>query len=375
MRRLAIVSTVVPPSASGQAIVLAKLVATRPPDSYVFVATRPQSGSPVTASSGPTVLVVEPRFRSRLLDTVFLPVRVLVHALRIGNVVRTYRSDVVVGCTGDLWELPAALLAAQRARADFVAYLFDDYVHQWPSGLMRAVARRLEPLVLRHARAVVVTNETLAEAVAKRVGVVPTVVRNPGLDHVARRCAPCRGAIVYTGAIYGAHIDALRGLLAALELVRGEATLHVYTSATAEELASSGLVGRIVRHDHRPAAEMPDVHAAADVLFLPLAFEGAYDPELIRTSAPGKLGEYLGAGRPLLAHVPSGSFVERYLTTHDCGLVVTERDPAVLAKALEELLHDDELRKRLVHNARVRMEQDFALPVVLRAFGCAVGDS
>ena len=36
---------------------------------------------------------------------------------------------------------------------------------------------------------------------------------------------------------------------------------------------------------------------------------------------------------------------------------------------------DEELRERLVHNARVRMEQDFALPVVLRAFGRAVGDA
>jgi glycosyltransferase involved in cell wall biosynthesis len=373
VRRLAIVSNVVPPSASGQAIVLAKVLGGRPPGSYVLVATRPQigpvAGEPLPA---PTELAPEPRFRSAVLNVILLPARVLVQAFRIARAVRAHAAEVVVGLTGDLWDLPAALIAARLAHARFVACLFDDYVHQWPNRVMRAVARRLEPIVLRHASAVLVTNEIFAESVRRRTGVTASIMRMPGAE-VTRGDEPVQqGTIVYTGAVYAAHFDAFRNLLAAIDRLDANVTLHLHTGTTDEELAAAGISGRLVRHGHRSAAEVLVLQARADILFMPLAFEGPYHPELIRTSAPSKLGEYLAAGRPVLAHVQADSFVAWYLTRYDCGVVVSERDPAALAAALERLLHDGELRERLVRNARTRAAQDFALPVVWAAFAEAV---
>jgi glycosyltransferase involved in cell wall biosynthesis len=375
VKRLAIVSNVVPPSPSGQAIVLAKLVADRPSEGYVLVATKPQGGLVATTPvSVTTELVVEPRSRSRLLNWILLPLRVLVHAERLARAVRRHRADVVVGCTGDLWDLPVAMVAARRAKAEFVAYLFDDYVHQWPSPFMRAVARRLEGPVLRRAETVIATNETLAEAVRQRVGAAPVIVRNPAdATAPAGNVAVVPGTIVYTGAVYAAHYDAFRWLLEVLERLDSHVTLNVYTRTTAAELVAAGIRGRLKVYPHRLAAQVPALHAAADVLFLPLASSGVYHPELIRTSAPGKLGEYLAAGRPLLAVVPAGSFVDWYVTTHDCGTVVTE-DGAELAKALDRLLHDEGLRTRLARNARARFEADFALTIAREAFQRAVGD-
>jgi len=76
---------------------------------------------------------------------------------------------------------------------------------------------------------------------------------------------------------------------------------------------------------------------------------------------PGKMGEYLASGRPILVHGPSDSFITSYFRQHECGLVVDENDPAQLARAIDSLLNDADLRKRLGARARHRAWTDFDL--------------
>jgi glycosyltransferase involved in cell wall biosynthesis len=105
---------------------------------------------------------------------------------------------------------------------------------------------------------------------------------------------------------------------------------------------------------------MAAIQKRADVLFLPLAFHTPY-PELIKVSSPSKVGEFLMCAKPILVHVPSGSFLSRYFREHNCGLVVDRDDPAVLADELNRLLSDPDLRKTLTSNAVARAKVDFNL--------------
>ena len=74
---------------------------------------------------------------------------------------------------------------------------------------------------------------------------------------------------------------------------------------------------------------------------------------------PGKMGEYLASGRPILVHGPSDSFITSYFRHHECGLVVDENDPSQLARAIGSLLNDADLRKKLGARARHRAWTDF----------------
>jgi glycosyltransferase involved in cell wall biosynthesis len=91
-------------------------------------------------------------------------------------------------------------------------------------------------------------------------------------------------------------------------------------------------------------------------------------PEIVRTSAPGKLGDHLASGRPILALVPSDSFLARYLREHECGLVVDRDDPEVLAIALKRLLQEPGLAERLARNALERARSEFAPEVAAARF-------
>lgn len=292
-------------------------------------------------------------------------------ARQIGEIARKERLGLIVACSGDLVDLPASCLAARRAEIPFVPYLFDDYLYQW-TGSMRAAARRMEPWVMKHAKAVIVPNEYLRDEYAKRYGVRATVVRNPcplpdlaALDAVPRVFPPEGIAIVYTGAVYHAHYDAFRNLVAAIRrLGRPDIRLHLYTAQTAEEIGRIGLAGSpVVHHPHIPPAEVPAVLRQADILFLPLGFDTPI-PEVIRTSAPGKTGEYLSVGRPILVHAPEDSFVSWYFRENRCGLVVDRSDPDLLSASIRRLFSDGDLRAGLGARARSAAEKDFEVGAV-----------
>nr|MBA3242661.1 glycosyltransferase [Acidobacteriota bacterium] len=119
--------------------------------------------------------------------------------------------------------------------------------------------------------------------------------------------------------------------------------------------------------DHQSLSAITAIQRRADLLFLPLAFKSPY-PELVRTSAPGKLGEYLAAGRPVLAHAPPDSFVVWYLRRYECGLVVDETDPHKLASAIERVLDDAALRRTLGERASEQAQSDFSISTARARF-------
>lgn len=294
------------------------------------------------------------------------------------RVVRQEGCGAVLACSGDPFDLPAGYLAARLARVPLYIYLFDDYLHQWfPYPLYRFVARLVEPTVLKGAAGVMVLNEFVQDEYRRRYpGVEPTVVRNafeiPEVEEGEGPALPERGGearILYTGSVYHAHYDAFRNLLAALRRLGWPgARLHLHTGQTREELEGEGIGGPdVVRHGHLESSEVFEAQRRADILFLPLAFDSPI-PELIRTSCPMKTGEYLASGRPILVHAPAGSFLCWYFSRHECGVVVDQRDPEQLARAIRRIFEDSSLREKIGRNARARAEADFDLAVAQREF-------
>jgi glycosyltransferase involved in cell wall biosynthesis len=143
--------------------------------------------------------------------------------------------------------------------------------------------------------------------------------------------------------------------------------IHLYTQQSKDQLVENTYKGLLVVHEALPTTEMPAIQRNADILFLPLAFRSKF-PEVIKTSAPGKIGEYLASKKPILVHAPKDSFVSWYFRKHDCGLVVDQDNPQLLAKAIERLLEDKQLQQTLSENAYVRANEDYNLPMAQKKF-------
>jgi len=324
------------------------------------------------------------RLGLRLLrEGVNVPLAIVEHSRRIAAIIRRERCDAVVACTGDVTILPAAYLASRAMKVPFYAYLFDHYSYrEWDDPVLQFWARRLERLLMKGAQGVIVPNEVLRDDLLERFGVEATVIHNsfdisPYEVNGVVQTDTCNAAgeikIVYTGAVYEAHFGAFRNLMAALsKLSRPNVQLHLYTNQPDETLERENVRGPIVRHQQLSMTEMPRLQMEADILFLPLAFDSPY-PDLVRTSATTKLGEYLAARRPILVHAPRDSFVSWYCRTHECALVVDQDEPARLADAIDLLLSDTKLCERLISNAFERARSDFSIESSRAAFARLLG--
>jgi hypothetical protein len=362
LKRLAIVSTAVPPASSGQARVLGEILApgfVQPPTWFSdrldlleakadhfgqYIHLTPARftlfGSRSTGRSGKV------NNWAGLVATVFERARQIIAELKHDPV------DAVIGASGSPFDIPSAWLAARSLRLPFAAWLFDDPVLQWPEeSIYRGFARAWEFFWANNA-IVLVPNEIMAEDFTKRHprSKIPRLVRNPAAPAAFAQelrkgflGSPIR--IVYTGSIYSAQADAVRDLIDALEEMEGRFELHIYSAQTEAALVQQGLRGRFVFvHQHLSHAASLAAQQQADVLFLPLAFSSGI-PEVIRSSAPAKLAEYLASLRPILVHAPPGSFVCKLIAESGAGLVVDSEGPDGLKLALRDLENVDVVRK------------------------------
>lgn len=382
--KFAFVSHVLPPSWSGQSTVIFRVLSNLDPNSYCLISqdygdARPDREKKEGRLPGKYVYI--PRRLTITRAWRFALVRwfnIRMRARQIEKIIRRERCEAVVACPGDFFDLPAAMYASQATGVAFYPYMLDYYSQQSIGFKSEAEALQLEAEIMKNATGIIVPNEFMGEEARTRYGVRSvTIVRNP-CDVAAYDALPAPEAdgefkIVYTGSIYNAQFDAFRNLTAAVaKLERTDIRIHLYTNQSREELERNGISGSVVIHGALQATEIPPIQKGADLLFLPLAFDSPF-PGLIRTSAPGKTGEYLAAGRPILVHAPADSFLSWYFKRHECGLVVDQSDPEMLAQAINSLLTNSFLRQKLGANALERARSEFSIDAAGAAFARLLG--
>ena len=390
MKKFALVSLGLPPSQSGQSIVLYHLLKDILPERYCLITLKNfhlyryiTQGS--TRLKGPyyflhpdyQVIRQLTKAASILRAKFLLNFALSMRARQIKKILVKENVETVVACTGDLFDPPAAYRACKELNIPFILYAFDYYSRQWTAPFIRAFAEEKEREIMAGARAVIAPNECMAKEYSDRYRIRPVVLHNPfDLEEYLRNRgkgtakAPEKSgtSIVYTGAVYDAHYTAFQNLIASIPKTGvPDLTLHIYTPQSVAHLVANGITGPVEVHGPRPNREMPGVQNRADILFLPLAFRSGY-PEVIRTSAPGKIGEYLASGKPVLVHAPKDSFIVWLFTKYRCGEVVPVDDPEKLAQGILHLLQDKKYRDEIVQNASDLARKEFDMRAAEKKF-------
>jgi glycosyltransferase involved in cell wall biosynthesis len=395
MKKLALVSLGLPPSQSGQSIVLYHLLKEIPPENYCLITLRNfhlyrYLKSSSTKLSGryyflhPDYQIVRLLVKTASLLSIrpLLCLATKIRVRQIKKILVEERVQVVIACTGDLFDPPAAFMASRELGIPFILYAFDYYSRQWTGSVTRSFAEKLEREILQGAIHVIVPNECMAKEYAERYCIRPTIIHNPfDLMEYERNAAAQQGkktsdevSIVYTGSVYDAHYTAFQNLIAAIPKTGiPDLILHIYTPQSLAQLVAHGMTGPVKIHRPQPNNEMPGIQRSADILFLPLAFRSTY-PKIIKTSAPGKIGEYLAAKKPVLVHAPKDSFIAWYFRKYGCGEVVFEDNVEKLADAIVRLLQDKRQTQELVANAYERAKSDFDLENASKKFLAAIDE-
>lgn len=389
--KFAVITHVAPSSCSGQAVVLDRILRGFKKEEYIVISLEHM---PVSEGSSLPCRFFRlgslPRFPylemlpvlSWLLHLInamlLIPLRAIQMALRL----RHEGVERLVACSGNLYLIPATALVARLSGKPLTLYLFDDYIFQW-SGFPRRLASFLEKFSMKFVDSIIVPNEFIQKIYRERYNVQASIVRNPcqvsDYENKHSVTAPGKNAevtVVYAGSIYHAHYDSFHNLISALEMLKDlSIKLHIYTSQRKSKLASFGIGGPfVVYHPHIPSSQVPEILSQADILYLPLAFKTTI-PEVIKTSSPGKMGEYLSSGVPVLVHAPQDSFISWFFRRNACGFVVDRPDVTFLMETIRTIICDRTRVAESVKKARLCAESDFDIGSVRQKFRAAIGDN
>jgi glycosyltransferase involved in cell wall biosynthesis len=257
--------------------------------------------------------------------------------------------------------VPAMLVGFRRAAARRAEAADLIHAHWLPSGLVAAtlgrpfvvqlwgtdveLARRMRPLaraVLRRARLVICPSRALAEA-ARSLGAEEVRVIPSGVEIPASVQEPAEPPEV----LFAGRLSPEKGILELVEAANGMKLVVAGDGPLRERVP--GALG-FVPHD-----ELGPLYERATVVACPSHREGF-----------GVVcAEAMAHGRPVVAGAVGGLL--DLVVDGETGLLVPPRDVGALRAALERLLGDAELRRRLGAAARERIGERFAWPAVTDA--------
>lgn len=272
-------------------------------------------------------------------------------AIRAGDaLMRSQRFDAVLSSHGPPGSTIVASVLAGRFNVPWVADLRDlwtqNHSQQNRGSALHAIEQRVERRVMRGARSLVTVSTPLKTQLEQLHGKPVALIPNgfDESDYDARRARPrAAGAplrIVYTGMIYEGRQEptplfkAVRALIDEGTLQPDGVRIEFYGTSPAYvlERAERERVADVVSLSPRIAhAETLDKQVNADVLLLlewtDPSFKGFFS---------GKVFEYLGARRPILAIGPRGGVIDQLLQETRAGVMATSAED--VRRALTELL-------------------------------------
>lgn len=374
--KFAFLSHVLPPAWSGQAVVIGRLLDGISPEKYILISSQDYNEKKferefIRRLPG-KYYYLDPEYqlkrgtRFRIAKLFNEILRIIIRGFNIRSIIKQENCTLLLAGTGDIHDLPSAFLASRLARVSFIPYLFDDYIYQWPAKSINKLTKLFAKYIFPRSDTIIVPNEFLKHEILERYGADSHIIRNPCEEEknsiITKSISTNQEeiSIVFTGAIYQVNFGAFHNLIAALELLpQFNIKLHLYTALPAEWLESNGILGeKIIHHQHVSPIEVGRIQKQADILFIPFAFDSPV-PEIIKTSAPGKFGDYLASGTPILVNAPPGSYILWYIRRHNCGVGVDQDNPFKLAVAIRNLIENRDQQAMISRNAQLRAMQDF----------------
>ena len=216
-----------------------------------------------------------------------------------------------------------------------------------PRRMKRWIGRALDERLPRRADHVIaVTDDIRARMLQSRsvkpehVSVIPNGVDHERFSSVARLSPSPAGprTLVFAGnmALYQG-IDLMLEAFKALRELRSDVRLRVVTEDSFEryEQRAVGLgIRPFIDVCEAGFDEVPDLLASADI---------ALNPRVECDGLPQKLLNYMAAGKPVVSFAGSA----KHLVNGEHGLIVADGDTLAFARAIDRLLDDVELARRL----------------------------
>ena len=142
-------------------------------------------------------------------------------------------------------------------------------------------------------------------------------------------------------------------------------SLSLYTHVPKLLLQKRGLDTNLI--EHKGFVGPDEVHQVLqdyDIAVLTHGFTGGYGAIEYQTIFPTRTIPLLLSGKPIIAHSPSGSFLNSFIEEHQCATLIDQSDEKAIVQGLEKVIADQTIQETLVAAARKTSELFFGPNVV-----------
>jgi glycosyltransferase involved in cell wall biosynthesis len=267
--------------------------------------------------------------------------------------IKSLQIDMLLIALTTMWiDVAVAPELVKRSGLPSVAWFMDDYTElSWTDEYLRSCVRK----VWDNARLRFVASEAMQEKFSELYGgdceVLSNYVSFPERYSEPPSRSDPRLRIVYTGGIHSYYQESMAMVLEELRGLGDQVTLDIYSPDELPPEQPSDAEGVPWRHlPPVTPSEVIELLQEYDVLLLLSSFKPEHRT-LAETSQAGKTGDYMAAGRCILAYGPEYSENIRYLQRYGIGEVVTSQAPGSLRASILSLASQPERRRELGERA------------------------
>ncbi len=358
-----IISETVPPMVQGPAIMLRNLLKEFPEGSYCVLTKEINWRGKLDESSRLpcTYYYVNRAYSSyktklhRLLSQILEQLWIFKIVFKGLKIIRRERISNILAFSNEGDLLIASYILHKLTKRPLFLYMLDVYEEMIRVRIRKIIASIFEERIFRAARQIFVMSENLRSHYLNKYNLNtefmphPVVLSNYHGQVKEDKKDDCK-TIIYTGNVWIPQIESLVDMCRVVDSMKGVRFI-VYTDRSAEELKQKGIYGNNVFVRFAGHSQISEIQRNADILYLPLAFNTPF-PLMIKTASPGKMPEYLAAGRPILIYAPDYSYVVQHARKYGFGFVVDKQSENELKKGLTALLSNDKLKNSYVAKAR-----------------------
>jgi glycosyltransferase involved in cell wall biosynthesis len=225
---------------------------------------------------------------------------------------------------------------------------------KYPTKFHRKIEEKMETFVLATADYIIATTEPMKRKLVEKYpfikGKIDTITN--GFDpedfkNLTVKKDKEKFVITYTGSLYGLRTGK-QFFMALKKLIEEKPELQtkiqvLLAGSPSKQVAflieEFGLKNVVKLLGYKSHQESLKLMANADVLLLIMSSAEAYDAKTGPLMIPGKVFEYLGAKRPILAIAPRGDATD-IISSTKTGVIVPPRNTGVIAQAIFKLFQD-----------------------------------
>ena len=279
---------------------------------------------------------------------------------QVKDLVREEGVDRILAIFPDEYYSYIAYKVSKELNIPFSIWFHNSYLEN-REGVLKMLAKRLQPRFFSSAKNVFVMSDGLRDEMKK---VYPSVnfqtlvhgFKLSGAQQIEHSAKSTKVRFLYSGSLNQSCMDASLRLLKTI--MKNPDYEIVIFSGNPQTFQSHGIIGEnIIFKSFLPLDEFVAQLYKYDVMLLPHGLEGLRSAFEYKTIFPTRTIPLLFSGKPILAHSPKGSFLNEFLSRHDCSVLVDEPDEHMIETAIDEILNNEELVNKIVRNAQKASKQ------------------